>query len=78
MPVNMIYVWLIVIAVLLVVEFATAALTTIWFAGGALLALICAFLGGPVWLQVFLIRLQKITLPTILIRCSTVVDGEDR
>ena len=48
MPVNMIFVWLIVLAVLLVVEFMTAALTTIWFAGGALLALICAFFGGPV------------------------------
>ena len=62
MPVNMIYVWLIVIAVLLVVEFATAALTTIWFAGGALLALICAFLGGPVWLQVFLFAVGSVVL----------------
>ena len=51
MSLNMIYVWLIVIAVLLFVEFATAALTTIWFAGGALIALICAFFGGPLWLQ---------------------------
>ena len=62
MPINMIFVWLIALAVLLVVEFMTAALTTIWFAGGALLALICAFLGGPVWLQVFLFAVGSVVL----------------
>ena len=46
--------WLIAIALLLLVEFATAALTTIWFAGGSLLALLCAVAGGPVWMQVVL------------------------
>jgi membrane protein implicated in regulation of membrane protease activity len=44
-------VWLIAVALLLLIEFATTALTTIWFAGGALIALICSLLGGPVWLQ---------------------------
>ncbi len=48
---NAIYTWLILIALLLLVEAMTAGLTTIWFAGGAAVALICAFLGGPVWLQ---------------------------
>ena len=43
--------WLIAVAVFVIVELATAALTTIWFAGGALLALICSVLGAPVWLQ---------------------------
>ena len=62
MPINMIFVWLIALAVLLVVEFMTAALTTIWFAGGALLALICAFFGGPVWLQVFLFAAGSVVL----------------
>lgn len=50
----MIQIWLIVIGILLLVEFATSALTTIWFAGGALIALICAFFGGPLWLQAIL------------------------
>ena len=43
--------WLIAVAVFVIVELATAALTTIWFAGGALLALIYSVLGAPVWLQ---------------------------
>lgn len=51
MSLSMIQFWLIAIALLLLVEFATSALTTIWFAGGALIALLCTVMGGPVWLQ---------------------------
>ena len=54
MSLSMTQFWLICIALLLLFEFATTALTTVWFAGGALIALICALLGGPVWLQVLL------------------------
>ncbi|MBQ3393058.1 MAG: NfeD family protein [Lachnospiraceae bacterium] len=47
----MVHIWVIIIVALLVVEFATAALTTIWFAGGALAGLILALIGAPIWLQ---------------------------
>lgn len=62
MSLSMIQIWLVAIALLLLVEFATSALTTIWFAGGALIALICAFFGGPVWLQVILFIAGSIVL----------------
>ena len=62
MSLSMIQIWLIAIALLLLVEFATSALTTIWFAGGALIALICAFFGGSVWLQVILFIAGSIVL----------------
>ena len=62
MSLSMVQIWLIAVALLLLVEFATAALTTIWFAGGALLALICAFLGGPVWLQIALFVAGSVVL----------------
>ena len=48
---NAIYTWLLLTAALLVIEALTAGLTTIWFAGGAVAALVLAFLGAPVWLQ---------------------------
>ena len=48
---TMVHLWAILIVALLVVEFATAALTTIWFAGGALAGLILALIGAPVWIQ---------------------------
>ena len=47
---SMPVVWGITIAVLLVVEAATMGLTTIWFAGGALAALILAILHAPICL----------------------------
>ncbi len=47
-------IWIAAFAVFVIVEFMTAALTTIWFAGGSLAALAASFLGAPVWLQVVL------------------------
>ena len=43
---NMMIFWLVALAALLVLEGLTAALTTIWFAGGALIAAILAFAGA--------------------------------
>lgn len=49
---NPVVIWLIILVVLVVIEIFTLGLTTIWFAGGALVAIIVAALGGPIWLQV--------------------------
>ena len=59
---NMTPVWLIIFAILIVIELATMGLTTIWFAGGAIIAAICALIGGPVWLQVVLFILVSVVL----------------
>ena len=48
---NAVYTSLLLTAALLVIEALTAGLTTIWFAGGSIVALILTFLGAPVWLQ---------------------------
>ena len=55
-------IWLIVLVVCLVVEIATLGLTSIWFAGGALLALLIAMIGGPLWLQVLVFLVASIVL----------------
>ena len=52
MPVSMVAVWSVLTLVLLVVEFATYGLTSIWFAIGSLCALVTALLGAPLWLQI--------------------------
>ena len=51
---NMVLFWLLITGVLIVAEAATVNLITIWFAGGALAALIAAALGAPLWLQIVL------------------------
>lgn len=45
--------WIVLLAILLIVEFLTVGLTSIWFAGGALAALVVCALGGTVWWQIF-------------------------
>lgn len=48
--VNMPVVWLIAMVALLIVEAIVPGLVSIWFALGALAALISALLGAPLWL----------------------------
>jgi len=45
------WVWLITMAVFIVVEVSTVSLTCIWFALGALAALLAGLFDAPVWLQ---------------------------
>lgn len=44
--------WLVALIILALAEAATVGLVCIWFAGGALAALIAAGLGAPIWLQI--------------------------
>ncbi len=50
----MVLMWLVALIVFALAEAATVGLVSIWFAGGALVALIAAGLNAPVWLQVVL------------------------
>ena len=51
--------WLIALIVLLVGEAITIGLTFVWFAVGALGALIVSVQGGAHWLQVFVLQAQS-------------------
>ncbi len=54
--------WLVILVVCLVVEVCTLGLASIWFAGGALLALIISLIGGPWWLQLLVFLVVSIVL----------------
>lgn len=47
-------IWTGLLIVFTIGEGVTVGLTAIWFAAGSLAALICALLGGPLWLQIAL------------------------
>ena len=51
---NYTILWLVALVFFIMIEIATMGLTTIWFAGGALVAVIAAALGAPVILQFIL------------------------
>lgn len=46
--------WLVFLIIAIVAELISLGLTTIWFAGGALVAIFAALLHAPIWLQVIL------------------------
>ena len=54
--------WLAVFVVMLIVEFMTMGLTTIWFAAGSLISFVVALLGGPMWLQALVFFAVSIVL----------------
>ena len=55
--------WFILLVVFLVVEAATVAVVSLWFAAGALVALVVSLLSGPVWLQI----LSFLTVSAVLL-----------
>jgi len=50
-PVNMAMVWLVAMVVFLVIEALVPGLVSLWFAVGALAAVLAAALHAPIWLQ---------------------------
>lgn len=59
---NMTVFWLVVLVVLVVIELLTMGLTTVWFAGGALIATVAALFNAPFALQVILFLLVSALL----------------
>lgn len=53
MPVAL-WVWLGLLVLFIIAEAATAALVSVWFMAGAIVAAVAAGFGAPVWLQIVL------------------------
>ena len=64
---TMTVLWLIVVAVMLVIEIFTMGLTTIWFSIGAVAAAVASGLSAPVWLQIVLFAAVSV-LVMLLVR----------
>ena len=59
---NMAFFWLILFIVLVLIELVTLGLSTIWFAGGALVATVASAFNAPLWLQIILFLVVSIVL----------------
>ena len=59
---EMLIFWLVLLIVCIVIELPTMGLTTIWFAGGALVAILAALLHAPVFLQVIVFLLVSLLM----------------
>ena len=58
--------WLILMVVLLIAEASTVTLVSLWFAAGALAALLMSLLGAAVWIQVLAFLAVSAVLLTAL------------
>ncbi len=67
MDVSWPVIWLAITVVLSVIEIFTMGLVTIWFAAGAVVALIVSLIGAPLWLQITLFLVVSIIV-LILVR----------
>ena len=60
-------VWFALLLIFLIVEAACPIhLVSIWFAAGSLLAMLVAYLGGPIWLQIALFLVVSCVLVALL------------
>ena len=59
---EMMIIWLVVLIVAIGVEIYSLGLTSIWFAGGALVSILAAILQAPIFLQVILFFLVSMVL----------------
>ena len=61
------YVWIAVFVILVLIEVFTAELTTIWFAGGALIAFVLSLFSGiSIWIQLTVL----IVVSVVLLLCT--------
>ena len=59
-------IWLILLVVFLIAEASTVTMVSLWFAAGALGALVVSLFQGAVWLQITLFVLVSVVLLTLL------------
>lgn len=59
---EMMIIWLVILIVSIVVEVVTLGLSSIWFAGGALIAVVFAALSLPIWLQILVFLVISLLL----------------
>lgn len=71
-------VWLVIVAVMLVIEIFTLGLTTIWFSIGAVAAAIASGVGAPLWLQVLLFCVVSVAIMLLVRPFAMKVMNNDR
>ena len=62
MNLSLSMIWLIILTVMIVIEIATLGLTTIWFAGGALIAFLLSVVHAPLALQIAAFLIVSVVL----------------
>ncbi len=75
---STVIIWLIIVAVMLVIEIFTMGLTTIWFSIGAVFAAIAAGFSAPLWLQITLFVVVSVLVMLLVRPFAMKVMNKDR
>lgn len=59
---SMTAIWLVLLIAFVIIELMTMGLTTVWFAGGSLVAAVVAAIGGPLALQIVVMVVVSLLL----------------
>lgn len=70
--------WLLMVAVMLVIEIFTLGLTTIWFSIGAVAAAAAAGAGAPLWVQILLFSVVSVVIMLLVRPFAMKVINRDR
>lgn len=70
--------WLVMVAVMLVIEIFTLGLTTIWFSLGAVAAAVAAGVGAPLWVQILLFSVVSVVIMILVRPFAMKVMNRDR
>lgn len=70
--------WLLMVAVMLVIEIFTLGLTTIWFSIGAVAAAAAAGAGAPLWVQILLFSVVSVVIMLLVRPFAMKVMNRDR
>lgn len=75
---NTVILWLIIVAIMLIIEIFTMGLTTIWFSLGAVASAIAAGFSAPVWLQITLFVVVSVLVMLLVRPFAMKVMNRDR
>jgi membrane protein implicated in regulation of membrane protease activity len=75
---SIVTIWLILLVAFIVVELATAALTSVWFACGALVATVAAACGAPLWAQIVLFLVVSVVVLLVIRPAAIKYFNKDR
>lgn len=70
--------WLVMVAVMLVIEIFTLGLTTIWFSLGAVAAAVAAGVEAPLWVQILLFSVVSVVIMLLVRPFAMKVMNRDR
>lgn len=71
-------VWLLIVAIMLIIEIFTMGLTTIWFSFGAVVAAVASAFSAPLWVQIVLFCVVSVGVMVLIRPYAVKIQNKNR